>query len=107
MVFSQLTLQMLIRWERFPADFGVNSRAPALDNFDDAFTFIEKATGTIDEKYWVRLDKNDLPGYANMMRESRISLRDKGVYDAKMLKLLRKIRCKQNPTNAECTEKLE
>lgn len=107
LVFSQLTFQMLIRHERFPADFGVNARQTSLDNFDAAFEFIERATKTIDPKYWVKLNPKDVPGYAAMMRQSRIALRDKGVYDGKMLKLLRKIRCKKNPTDAECAENLE
>ncbi len=107
MVFSQLTFQFLIRHEKFPADFGSNARQTSLDNFDGAFEFIDRATKTIDPKYWVKLNPKDKPGYAAMMRQSRIALRDKGVYDGKMLKILRKIRCKKNPTAAECAENLE
>lgn len=107
MVFSQLTFQFLIRHEKFPTDFGANSRQTSLENFDGAFEFIARATKTIDPKYWVRLNPKDKPGYAAMMRQSRIALRDKGVYDGTMLKILRKIRCKKNPTAAECAEKLE
>jgi hypothetical protein len=107
MVFSQLTFQFLIRHEKFPADFGSNARQTSLENFDGAFEFIDRATKTIDPKYWVKLNPKDKPGYAAMMRQSRIALRDKGVYDGKMLKILRKIRCKENPTAAECAENLE
>ena len=42
-----------------------------------------------------------------MLRDVRIKLRDEGVYDGKMLKLMRKLRCKNNPVAAECVEKLE
>ena len=107
MVLSQLTFQFLIRHDKFPADFGANARQTSLDNFDGAFEFIDRATKTIDPKYWVKLNPKDKPGYAAMMRQSRIALRDKGVYDGKMLKILRKIRCKKNPTAAECAENLE
>lgn len=107
LIFSQLTFQMLIRWERFPADFAANARRTALESFDTAFDFIDSSTKKIDPKYWVKLDPNDIPGYMSMMRQSRIALRDKGVYDGKMLSLLRKIRCKKDPTNPECVEKLE
>ncbi len=107
MVFSQLTFQLLIRHEKFPADFAAKARQNSLDNFDNAFEFIERATKTIEPKYWVKLDPKDIPGYVSMMRQSRITLRDKGIYDGKMLTLLRKIRCRKDPAAAECAEKLE
>lgn len=106
-VFSQLTIQMLIRWERFPDDFGVKARKTSLENFDMAFDYINKARAGIDAKYWVKINPNDIPGYDEMMRQSRIALMKKGIYDPKMLRILRIIRCKSNPTAGECTEKLE
>jgi len=45
--------------------------------------------------------------YDRLLRKSRISLRDEGIYDKTMMRLLRSIRCKANPSKAECTEKLE
>lgn len=107
LVFSQLTIQMLIRWDRFPSDFGVKARSASLENFDRAFEFIDKATKNIDAKYWVRINPKDIPGYQEMMRQSRISLKEKGVYDGRMLRILKKIRCKENPTAAECSDNKE
>jgi hypothetical protein len=37
----------------------------------------------------------------------RIKLRDQGFYDASMLRLARKIRCRFEPTNQECTNPVE
>ncbi len=42
-----------------------------------------------------------------MMRESRIALRDEGVYDAEMMRLLRGIRCKLDASRAECVNPQE
>ena len=107
MVFIQLTFQLVIRWERFPDDFGINARKTALDNLDSAFEFVEDATQKIDSKYWVKLNPKDLPGYQSMFRQARLDLRDEGVYDGRMLTLLRKVRCSKDPTRAECINSQE
>ncbi len=44
----------------------------------------------------------DQPGYQKMMRESRIDLTKRGVYDKRMMKLLWQFRCKAAPKNFEC-----
>jgi hypothetical protein len=41
------------------------------------------------------------------MREARISMTKEGFYDPKMMALLKKIRCKFEPTMAECSSKEE
>lgn len=105
--FLQLTFQLVVRWDRFPADFGTKGRKNSLDSFDNAFKFIEKATATIDKKYWLEIPKVDKVAYDQLLRKSRITLRDNGVYDGNMLKIMRILRCKAAPTRAECAEKLE
>ncbi|MGM0562899.1 MAG: putative solute-binding protein [Pseudomonadota bacterium] len=107
MVFIQLTFQMIIRWERFPEEFGTQARRTAFENLDSAFEFVNDATAKIDPKYWVKLNPKDLPGYQSMFRQARIGLRDRGVYDGRMLSLLLKVRCSTDPTRAECSERLE
>jgi hypothetical protein len=37
-----------------------------------------------------------------MMREARIQLTKVGIYDPKMMNFLKKVRCKENPSNFEC-----
>lgn len=44
----------------------------------------------------------DKPGYQKLMRESRINLTQRGVYDKRMMKLLWQFRCKQDAKNFEC-----
>ena len=49
----------------------------------------------------------DKPGYIKLMRESRISLAADGIYDKKMLGLLKKVRCKHDAASFECALKDE
>lgn len=59
------------------------------------------------KKYFVDIPVDDKVKYEVMMREARIQLRTDGYYNADMLTLLRKVRCKVNATRGECTDKLE
>jgi len=56
----------------------------------------------IPAKYWMDIPAADKSGYQKMMRDSRIDLTKRGVYDKRMMKLLWQFRCKQNPKNFEC-----
>lgn len=106
---AQITLQLIARHERF-ADapgFGQKSRAWFFDQFDRALILIDKAEKEIEGKYWIDLPAADKLGYDEMMRQSRISLRNEGIYNAEALTLLRKVRCKLDGARAECTEKTE
>lgn len=105
--FLQLTFQLIIRWDKFPEGFGVESRATSLGNFDSAFDFIQRASDKIDKKYWVKVPKANRDNYDSVLRAARIKLRDEGVYDGTMLKIMRKLRCKEAPARAECSENLE
>lgn len=108
-VVAQITLQMIARHERFTAapDFAQQSRQWFFAQFDRALTLIRRAEKEIDNKYWIDLSQADRLKYDEMMRQSRISLRDEGVYNAATLSLLRKARCKLDAARAECTEKTE
>ena len=105
--FLQLTFQLIIRWEQFPEGFAAKARETSLGNFDSAFDFIERESNKIDKKYWVEVPKKNRESYDTVLRAARIKLRDEGVYNATMLKIMRKMRCKEAPTRAECSENLE
>ncbi|MCT7357574.1 MAG: hypothetical protein COB09_13025 [Thalassobium sp.] len=104
---AYLDFQLILHKDRFPADFGQKSRLKIASVFDRMRGFIDKDTAEIDPKYWVDLSKDDHDKYNQMLRNVRISLRDEGVYDANMLRLMRKLRCAETPAAAECVEKLE
>ena len=101
----QLTIQILIRQDTFPEGFGQKSREYALSQFDSVVTQIKRYESKIPEKMWVTISETDITGYLEVFRQSRIRLRDKGIYNAKMLKLMRLLRCKKAPQQPECTAK--
>jgi hypothetical protein len=106
-VLGQLTLQIITRQDRFPAGFGSKSRQYMLGQFDQAMRIIENAEKEVDQKWWIRIPEADRVRYDEMMRESRIALRDEGVYDADMMRMLRGIRCKLDASRAECVNPQE
>lgn len=99
----QLTMQIMIRQADFPAGYGQKSREYVLDQFDLAVALINKYESTIPDKLWISIPETDIIGYLEVFRQSRLRLRDKGIYNAKMLKLMRMLRCKKDARQSECT----
>lgn len=105
----QLTIQFLVRQDRFKdlPDYTQKSRQYFYKNFDKILTALDKAAVDVPKKYYVSIPAADQVKYEIMMRDARIQLRTEGYYNAEMLTLLRKVRCKINAARAECTDKLE
>lgn len=106
-VLAYMDFQIIIRADKFPEGFGQKSRTSVASYFDRVNETVEKATLEIDPKFWMELSDDATLQYNAMLRDVRIKLRDEGVYNGSMLKLMRKFRCKANPAAAECAEKLE
>ena len=103
----QLTGNMLIRRDKFPAGYGQKSRQYLLTQLDTAEQTIKKAEADIAEKYWLDLSPADKAKYTLMMREARINLTKEGLYDPKMMAFLKRVRCKIDAGDAECAQNLE
>lgn len=101
----QITAQIVARKDRFPEGFGQSSRAYAFSQYDRAMEVIASAEKSIKPSYWMDLPTKDKEGYMEMFRQSRMSLRDQGLYNGKMLSFLSKVRCQKDPALAECTAK--
>lgn len=104
---AQMNGQLILRKDKFPKDFGQHSRDYAYKNFNKALEHIIAAEENIPEKYWVNLPEEKHTEYKEMLRQVRLELRDEGIYDERMLKILFKLRCKKDPGHYECIEKLE
>ncbi len=98
-----LTLQVIIRRSEFPKDFAAQSRTYGFSRFDPILQAIKTSEKTIEKHWWINIPEADQREYREMFRQARIGLRSKGVYDAKMLTLMRKVRCSLEPANSECT----
>lgn len=77
-------------------------REYVLTQLGTAYKFVAKEEKSIDAKYWMDVKAKDKPTYQKMMREARIQMTKDGHYHPKMMKLLKKVRCKFEPSNYEC-----
>ena len=102
-VLAQVSLQIVIHADRFPATFGQDSRAYVAEKFDTYMKTVKDYENEVDPKYWVRITEAARARYQDMARTSRIDLINDGIYDKRMLGLLKKIRCQKTPGNAECS----
>jgi hypothetical protein len=98
----QVTGNLIIRPDKFPAGYGQKSRTWIKSQLPRAFGILGRMKADIPEKYWMNIPDTDKPGYQKMMRDSRIDLTERGIYDKRMMKLLWQFRCKQTPKNFEC-----
>lgn len=99
----QITGNVIIRKNKFPSGFGQKSRKFIAGQLTKAFKQIQKDERAIPQKYWMEIPKNDQLGYVKLMREARIDMTKEGFYDKSMMKLLKKVRCKTNPSSFECS----
>lgn len=74
---------------------------------DQAYLLIDSVERDIPERYWMDLSREDKDKYFRMMREARLQLTQDGTYDPRMMALLKKVRCKHNPSSYECSLKDE
>ncbi|HEX6592131.1 MAG TPA: putative solute-binding protein [Moraxellaceae bacterium] len=98
----QLTGQVLIRHEKFPPGFGQRAREYALGMLNRAFGMIRNEERGVNPAHWMHVPVSDRPGYVKLMREARISMTRDGLYDKRMMSILKRVRCKQSPDDAEC-----
>lgn len=104
---SILTYQMVIRADRFPADFGQKSRDHFVAGLDQALALARKADQDIPANRWIDPTPEENDQYMVMMRQGRVLMANKGLYDKTGLKILKKIRCSVEAAAAECTERTE
>lgn len=103
----QLTMHLIVRRDRFPADFGQMSRQHVYQQLERAEKTIQQAEREIPAKYWLDLSRADQDKYTLMMRQARVQLTQDGYYDPKMMSLLKKVRCRFEPSAGECAEAVE
>jgi hypothetical protein len=105
-VLSQLTLQVVIKADRFPAGFGQWGRERAYGQFDEVLRKVTAAEAEVKAKM-LAIPEEDKPGYDQKFQAVRVSMRDKGVYDKGVLKVMKNIRCQIWKTRAECATSVE
>lgn len=103
----QITANLVIRHDKFPAGFGQKCREYIATQLDRAFDMIKKSEADIESKYWLDITAADRVSYKKLMREARLQLTREGVYDKRTMALLKRVRCKHDKAAAECALKDE
>lgn len=98
-----VTADLIVRPERFPAQFGAQSRQWFLQKIPQSFAMVQRLEAAIPSKIKMQLSKEDKEKYQRMLREGRIDLTKQGVYDPGMMRVLKKARCTVERTNFECS----
>ncbi|KZZ59189.1 hypothetical protein A3762_17190, partial [Oleiphilus sp. HI0125] len=87
----QITMQLIVRWEKVPEGFAQKSRELMASKYKDQIRKIVDSELTIPEKYWIEISEKTEDNWSELFRESRIALREQGVYNGKALTLFRKV----------------
>jgi hypothetical protein len=99
----QITAAMVVRKSKFTnEDANQKIREYVNSQIGVAYKYIDNAEKEIDAKYWMDVPAADKAGYVKLMRASRMDLTKDGTYDPDMMHLLKKVRCKLDPSNYEC-----
>ncbi|MEY4516905.1 MAG: hypothetical protein RL180_1251 [Pseudomonadota bacterium] len=97
-----VTMNMIVKRDAFPPKLASVGRTWFAGQTSRMMENIQRIEANIPAKYWMDLSNNDKVGYIKLMREMRIDLVEAGVYNKKMTSLLKRIRCKQDPSSFEC-----
>ncbi|MBM7333488.1 putative solute-binding protein [Alloalcanivorax marinus] len=100
---GMLTTQIVLRADRFPDGFDQKSREFMFSQFDRAMNVIRNAENEVDKKWWIDIPEQDKLRYDEMLREARLEMTEDGIYNKDLISLLKKVRCKYEPSRAECT----
>lgn len=100
---AYMTNQIIIHQSRFPVGFGQNSRSWVAGQLERQFKTVKDIEQHIDTHYWMNIPANDMLAYGRLFRDVRIKLTSEGIYNARMMSILKKVRCQQDTRNYECS----
>lgn len=103
--FLYITMQLVGRWDKLPADIPQKSRDYTMSKYPEFVKWLKDPEATIPEHYWIDIPDDLYDYWVEDFRQSRIELGEMGIYDQRTLKLMRKVRCKMSPDDAECSAK--
>lgn len=98
-----VTSDFVIRPEKFPAGFGQKSRDWFIKNLPKSMAMIKRLEAGIPSKYKMNLNAEDKTKYQKMLRDGRMDMTKRGIYDASMMSVLKRARCSVDKANFECS----
>ena len=102
-----VTVDFVIHSDKFPAGFAQKSRDWFAGNLPAAFSKIKALEAGIPAKYKINLAADAKSDYQKKLRDARISMTKKGIYDKEMMAVLKRARCSVDKANFECSLKDE
>lgn len=104
---AQSTIQLIGHTDRFQHGLDQILREDFLFKFDTYARRLDKEISSIPANFWIKASSADNQKLEQIYQTVRIKLRDQGYYDASMLRLARKIRCRFGADNDECSNLAE
>jgi len=98
----QFTMQLVAHKDRFPAEFGQQSRDYMNGQVDHALGIIRNDEAQVDSRYWIYALHSDVVEWNTSMRDLLRHLVHERIFDNRMLAILHRVRCKSSPYDDEC-----
>lgn len=98
-----VTADLILRQAAFAPGFAEKSRAWFVEQIPASFAMVKRMEADIPTQYRLQLNKTDKEKYQRLLRQGRLDLREKGIYDARMMTMLKRARCTVESTNFECS----
>ncbi len=98
-----ITANIIVRADKFPPGFGMKSREWSLRQMPKTMKMIQRMEAEIPAAYKMDVSAADKLRYQKLLRDGRIELTQRGIYDATMMSVLKRARCTVDRTNFECS----
>lgn len=106
-LLSQSTIQLIGRYDRFPEGIAQLIREDFLMKYGGYKKRLDSEKNNLPKELWFEVSNDEKAKLDQQLTEIRISLREQGIYDSYMLKLLKRVRCHLNQERAECQDNRE
>lgn len=104
---AQITMQLIGRVDKFPNEVAQLVREAFFEGYGEIMEQLNAEAAKVPDRWWIQIPEEDKQEYETMMQDARLQLREEGYYDADMLTLQRRIRCRFDNRRGECTNPVE
>lgn len=98
------TMQMIARQDRFPAQFGQQSREYFTGQTDRALGVVRNEEAAVEERQWIYAVHSEVVEWDASMRRLLERLKNAGYFDSRMISIMHRIRCKTDSQEQGCLE---
>lgn len=100
---TQLSMQLIGRLDKFPNEVAQMIREASFEAYPQVIQRLDQETKRVPKKWMITIPDKEKQEYEVMMQDARDALRARSYYSGDMLDLQRKVRCKFEPSRAECS----